>query len=142
MPCPFCMIAKHKLPATVIYENKTVIAFLDKNPVSQYHTLIVPKTHYKDIYEIDNDSLKDISVTAKKIASAYKKTLKIKAVNLLNASGKAAQQSVFHFHLHLVPRRENDGLDLWFESKSRAGKTPGIDPIVLDKLKAELKNKQ
>ncbi len=140
MKCPFCMIIENKLPATVVYENKSVIAFLDKNPVSPYHTLIVPKTHYSDIYEIDDASLRNISVTAKKLALAYKNALGIKAVNLLNASGKAAQQSVFHFHTHLVPRKEKDGLDLWFKPKKKNDKSSGINPAILKKLKAELKN--
>ena len=134
------MIIENKLPATVVYENKTVIAFLDKDPVSRYHTLIVPKTHYNSIYEIDNESLRNISVAAKKLALAYRKTFGIKAVNLLNASGKSAQQSVFHFHVHLIPRKEKDGLDLWFKSKNKDNKIPSMSPIALKKLKAELKS--
>ena len=115
--CVFCRIVKGIEPSWTVYEDDLVKAFFDINPVSEGHTLIVPKKHYETIYTIPEKELKRIIVVAKKIAEIYKKALQVNAVNILHASGKEAQQSVFHFHIHLVPRRENDGLNLWYEQK-------------------------
>ncbi len=115
--CVFCRIVKGIDPSWTIYEDNLVKAFLDINPASEGHTLIIPKKHYETIYTIPDKELKRIIVVAKKIAKIYKKALQVNAVNILHASGKEAQQDVFHFHIHLVPRRENDGLNLWYEPK-------------------------
>lgn len=118
--CVFCKIADHSLKSWTVYEDELVMAFFDAAPVSQCHTLIIPKKHYENIYDIDEKSLDRIMRVAKKLALAYKKALGVRAVNLLSASGKEAQQSVAHFHLHLVPRKEDDGLDLWFKPDKKA----------------------
>jgi len=115
--CVFCRIAKGIEPSWTVYEDDLVKAFLDINPASEGHTLIIPKKHYETIYTIPDETLKRIIVIAKRIAKVYRKALRVNAVNILHASGKEAQQDVFHFHIHLVPRRKNDGLNLWYESK-------------------------
>jgi Diadenosine tetraphosphate (Ap4A) hydrolase and other HIT family hydrolases len=104
----------------IVYEDDSIMAFLDINPVSEGHTLIIPKKHYENIFDIENLALDKIVRAAKRLASAYKDAFNVNAVNLLNASGAAAQQSVSHFHLHLVPRQENDGLDFWFHGKGES----------------------
>ncbi len=119
MECIFCMIASHNAEAKIIYEDDAVIAFLDANPVSDGHTLVIPKKHYEDIFGIDTKTIERIAAVTKKITKIYNNSLGIDAVNLLNASGRSAQQSVFHFHLHIIPRHENDGLDLWFHGDHR-----------------------
>lgn len=117
--CVFCKIIKDEIKPLLIYEDKSVMAFLDVNPVSEGHTLIVPKEHYENIFDISIDVIKEVSVVAKSLAEKYKLKLGATGVNLLNASGKDAQQSVFHFHLHLVPRYKDDGMDLWFHNYSK-----------------------
>jgi len=114
--CIFCKIVKGEIPSKKIYENEKVLAFLDINPISRGHLLIIPKKHFENIYEIKDSYLKEIINIAKIIAESLKKSLNATGVNILHASGKDAQQSVFHFHIHLVPRYKNDGLNVWPKS--------------------------
>ena len=117
--CGFCRIVNGEKESWTVYEDDLVKAFLDINPISEGHTLIISKKHYENIYDIPENILKRIVVVTKKLAKAYVCALNVKGVNVLHASGKEAQQSVFHFHLHLVPRHPNDGLDLWYKSQPR-----------------------
>jgi len=114
--CIFCKIVKGEIPSKKIYENERVLAFLDINPISKGHFLIIPKKHFENIYEIEDTYLKEIIDIIKIIAKSLKKSLNATGVNILHASGKDAQQSVFHFHIHVVPRYKNDGLDTWPKS--------------------------
>lgn len=115
--CVFCRIVRGMEPSWTVYEDDLVKAFLDINPASEGHTLIIPKKHYETIYTIPDEELGRIMVVAKKIAKVYRKALQVNAVNVLHASGREAQQDVPHFHIHLVPRRRGDGLNLWYEGK-------------------------
>jgi len=116
MDCIFCKIVKGEAPAKKVYENEKVLAFLTIGPISRGHLLVIPKKHFENIFDIDEDYLKEIIFATKKISQKLKKNLKADGVNILHASGKDAQQSVFHFHLHLVPRYKNDGIDTWPKS--------------------------
>jgi histidine triad (HIT) family protein len=115
--CTFCEIVKGNLPSTKVYEDDQVLAFLDINPVAENHTLIIPKKHYVNLFDITEKALKHLIVATKRITSMYQSDYSIEAVNLLNASGVEAQQSVFHFHFHLVPRSKEDGLNLFLLPK-------------------------
>jgi len=106
--CLFCKIVNNEIPAYKIYEDDLVLAFLDIHPMSKGHTLIIPKKHAKDIFDLDEETLKRISSTAKKIAQKMKDSLAADGVNLYHASGAHAEQTVFHFHLHVVPRKKDD----------------------------------
>lgn len=110
--CIFCEIAKKNIPAKIVYESDRVIAFLDINPLTVGHTLVVPKLHVPSIFETDETINREIFETAQKISLKMKERIQADGVNLLHASGKAAEQSIPHFHLHVVPRREGDGLNL------------------------------
>lgn len=114
--CIFCKIAKGEVPSRKIYENKKVIAFLDVNPISKGHTLVIPKKHFENIFEINESDLKEIISASKRISLLLKDKLNAKGINILHASGKEAQQSVFHFHIHIIPRYQNDKLDTWPKS--------------------------
>lgn len=116
--CIFCKIAKKEIPAQTVFENKDVIAFLDVNPVTKGHILVIPKEHYADVFDIPEEILKEIAVVAKKLSQQCKKKLPCDGVNILNASGKEAQQSVFHFHMHVVPRYADEKLNLWFHNEA------------------------
>lgn len=111
MACIFCKISKKKAKAYIVYENKDTIVFLDKGSATKGHALIVPKRHYRDIYDISQNTLKELIVTSKKIAILYKKKLGVGAIDIAHASGKGSGQSVFHFHLHLIPRYKGDGIN-------------------------------
>ncbi len=112
--CIFCKIVKGEMPCHKVWEDEDFLAFLDVNPVVEGHVLVIPKKHYKDIFETPLDIVRKINVVCKNIALILKEKLGINDVNILNASGKNAQQSVFHLHYHVVPRKRKDGLDLWF----------------------------
>lgn len=113
--CVFCKIIKNK-ESLKIYEDEKTICLLDINPISKGHCLVIPKEHFRDIFDIDDECLKNIISVSKKVSTALKQKLGSTGVNILHASGESAQQSVFHFHLHLIPRYKDDGLDTWPKS--------------------------
>lgn len=117
MDCIFCEIVKKNIPAKIIHETEHTLAFLDVNPVVPGHVLVVPKKHCLDITDCDPLILKEIMLECQKIAQALKLKLNASGVNVLNASGASAQQSVFHLHFHVVPRYDNDNLNLWFHGR-------------------------
>jgi len=111
--CIFCKIINKKEPAKIIYEDKDVICFLP-NKVEVYgHTLIASKKHYVDLYDIPEDILSKLVRVAKKLTLSYQKKINATGANLMHASGIDGEQSVFHFHFHLLPRFKNDGLSTW-----------------------------
>lgn len=117
--CIFCKIVKKELPAFIFYEDESVIGFLDINPLVEGHTLVVPKTHYESIFDIDEEALQKIISVSQKISKRIKEALRVEGVNLINASGVVAGQSVPHFHLHIIPRKAEDEINLasWWRSK-------------------------
>ncbi len=116
MDCIFCKIVKGDIPSYKVYEDELVYAFLDIHPWSKGHTLIIPKKHFKDLTDIDNENLAQITAVAKQLTSTYADRLGADGFNLLNSSGAAAQQDVFHFHMHLIPRYEDNSLHITGEN--------------------------
>ena len=114
MDCIFCKIITKQAPAHILRETEDLLCFLDINPVSKGHLLIIPKKHYLDVCETPEDELKRMIIMAKDMGKLVKGRLKADGFNILNACGRAAQQSVFHTHFHVVPRYENDPFSLWF----------------------------
>ncbi len=110
--CIFCKIINKEIPTDIIYENDKVLAFLDIFPTSLGHTLIIPKKHFINVYDIEEDYLTEIIKVTRKLALAYKEIFGIDNLQLIHNAGKYGQQEVFHFHLHLIPRHEGDGIDL------------------------------
>lgn len=101
MDCIFCKIVKKEIPAKVIYEDDIVIAYLDIHPYSNGHTLIIPKKHYTDLMDIDNDTLLHIMEVARKIKGLLEKALHIDGITLIQNNGEV--QEIKHYHLHLKP---------------------------------------
>ena len=112
MDCLFCNIIFGDISSYKVYEDDLVYAFLDIRPFSKGHTLIIPKAHCSDLIDIDILSLNRVVEVAKNLADSYITKLHADGFNLLNSSGVAAQQDVFHFHLHLIPRYENGSLHI------------------------------
>jgi len=105
----FEKIINREIPAHIIYEDDRIISFLDVSPFTKGHTLVVPKKPYKDIFEIDEETLKHLIAVAKKISTLIMASpLSPKGINLLNNNKETAGQTVFHFHLHIIPRYEED----------------------------------
>lgn len=108
--CIFCKIVNGEIPSAKVFENEEVLAFLDISQVTKGHTLIIPKKHCENVFELDEATAQAIFKEVPKVASALKKTFQPLGLNLLQNNGKAADQSVFHFHIHLLPRYgEEDG---------------------------------
>ena len=111
MDCIFCKIIKGEIPSYKIYEDENVYAFLDIAGDVDGHTLVIPKKHYESMIDCDEKTYKNVLLAVQKIAKHYVNDCGYKGVNIFNANDKCAQQSVFHFHVHIVPRKENDGID-------------------------------
>ena len=111
--CIFCKIVKKELPAIAVYENDRVLAFLDLKPVHVGQTLVIPKNHSSNIYEIEESDLQAVALGVQKVAQAIKKGLGADGVNIIMNNEKAAGQVIFHPHIHVIPRFEGDGLELW-----------------------------
>jgi histidine triad (HIT) family protein len=110
--CIFCKIVAGEAQSWKVYENDSVYAFLDIHPVSEYHTLIIPKKHYENIFDIPEKELTDVMLVVKKLAGLYHTQLGINHLQIINSSGAEAQQHVFHIHFHIVPRQRGDGQDV------------------------------
>jgi histidine triad (HIT) family protein len=110
--CIFCKIIAGEIPCFKLYEDEGTLAFMDINPANEGHALVIPKEHSADVYAITDAALSSTVVTVKNVAAAIAKTLSPDGVNLVQANGPAAAQSVFHFHMHVLPRRNGDELKL------------------------------
>jgi len=109
--CIFCKIANKEIPCYKIYEDDLVLAFLDINPVVAGHVLVIPKKHFENIFDIEEGYLKSIIGAAKTISIKMKESLGVEGVNLYQANGSIAGQTVFHFHLHILPQTAGDRVD-------------------------------
>ncbi|MBS3112161.1 HIT domain-containing protein [Candidatus Woesearchaeota archaeon] len=126
--CSFCKIIVGKLSSNKIYETEKILAFapLKEDIIAKGHMLVIPKKHYADFYDIPKEELHHIVDAIKIISQKLKQKYNTDGINLLHASGKAAQQSCFHFHIHLIPRSQNDGLDTWPKTGYKEGNFPGV----------------
>ena len=111
--CIFCKIVRGELPSFKVYEDEHVLAFLDINPVNPGHTLVIPKKHSTDIFEIDEEAWGHVMQTSKRIAHALESALSPTGVNLTMNNRAGAGQVVFHAHVHVMPRLPKDGRKLW-----------------------------
>lgn len=112
--CVFCKINDGAIPASWVYRDHMVMAFMDIQPVNQGHTLLVPTAHAPNIADLDDSTTARLFALARRITRSLYKTLECDGVNWLVADGEAAGQEVFHFHLHLIPRRHSDGFGFRF----------------------------
>ncbi|MFX1276820.1 MAG: HIT family protein [Promethearchaeota archaeon] len=106
--CIFCDIVDRKIPAKIIYENDKVLAFLDIFPIFEGHTILIPKNHYHNIEDIKESDLMELIKVVKILAVHIHKKLNIEGYNILQNNFKAAGQEINHFHIHIIPRIEND----------------------------------
>ena len=107
--CVFCKIRDGLIPATRIYDDERTMVIMDINPINSGHCLVIPKAHAATVWEAEPADLQAAITTAKKVALSIRDALKPDGLNMLQANGPAAFQSVPHYHLHLIPRWENDG---------------------------------
>ncbi|MBI2548967.1 HIT family protein [Candidatus Woesearchaeota archaeon] len=120
--CIFCKIGTGIIPAARVYEDKTVMAFLDINPAAKGHTLVIPKNHYEKLSQIPEGELSLLMHGVQQVAKQMEKTLKPEGMNILVNVSKAAGQEVPHIHVHVIPRKQGDKVDLgWDHEQYEAG---------------------
>ena len=130
--CIFCNIAKGKIPSATIYEDHYFRVMMDINPATKGHCLIVPKEHYDNVYDLDGETAGRLFSLATCIARALRDALGCQGLNIVQNNGRIAGQTVFHFHLHLIPRYEGDGV--------KFGYTPHTcDPEELEEIRKAIK---
>ena len=115
--CIFCKIVHKQALASVIYEDETVIVFLDIRPLNMGHTLVIPKTHFVDIFDTPEKDLSQVHKIAKIVSCAVKKATDADGISIIQQNGKAAGQDIFHIHVHIVPRFDGQKLPPFNELK-------------------------
>lgn len=133
--CIFCKIANGDIPSETIYEDERFRVILDLAPAAKGHALILPKDHFANLYEIDDDVLAGASLVARKVARAMKAGLDCDGLNIVQNNGELAGQTVFHYHMHVIPRYTDDGQVIgWKPGKT----TPEGQAQIASKIRAEL----
>ena len=133
--CIFCKIVTGQIPSTKIYEDQAVFAFLDVNPVSDGHTLVVPKAHFEKLHDCPAELLTKTATPLGKIAKAVCDATNADGYNVLCNNGRSAGQLVGHLHFHIIPRRDNDGVfDKWPAYKYEQGKIEQIGRKICENL--------
>ena len=115
--CVFCSISSGEIPSAILFENSEFKVILDAFPSGVGHTLIFPKEHIEDVYEMDADTASKLFAFVTVVARALKKVLNCDGMNLIQNNGEVAGQTVFHFHMHLIPRFKGDGLRFGWPTK-------------------------
>jgi histidine triad (HIT) family protein len=110
--CIFCKIVAGELPATIVDEDERTISFMDISPATRGHALVIPREHSPDLLSVEHEDLSAVALAAQRLAGMLKQRLGADGVNLLNSCGAVAFQTVFHFHVHVIPRYEGDPLRL------------------------------
>ena len=125
--CIFCKIANGEIPSSTIYEDDFFRVILDLSPATKGHALILPKQHMANIFEMDDTTAERVFVLAKRIAKAMKATLNCDGLNIVQNNGEVAGQTVFHFHMHIIPRYDNDGQHItWIPGTSETEEREAI----------------
>jgi len=130
----FCKIVKKQLPASIVYEDQAVIAFLDIRPLTMGHTLVIPKTHYVDILDIPEETLTQVHLVTKKVSIPIKEATRADGISIIQQNGRAAGQDIFHLHIHVVPRFEGQKLP-------RFGELKEVERAKLDEMAERIKEK-
>lgn len=129
--CIFCKINKGEIPSTTIYEDDDFKVMLDINPASRGHAVILPKNHAADLFELEDEDAEKLFKVARKCAKAMKEVLHCDGINVLQNNGEAAGQTVFHLHVHLIPRYKGDTVNISWE--------PGTPEENVAELAAQIK---
>ena len=133
--CIFCKIANGVIPSHTLYEDEDFRVIFDLGPATKGHALILPKCHYDNIYSLEEDKAAKVFVLAKKMAGAMTEAFSADGFNVIQNNGETAGQSVFHFHMHLIPRYQgDDALKLWKAGKAEDGELAELEKKVKEYL--------
>lgn len=131
MTCVFCDIVSGSTPAHLVWEDNTTLAFLDINPAADGHTLVIPKIHASDIFEIEPDRIADVARTVQRVANLLKERVNPEGITLFQANGAAGWQDIFHLHVHVVPRTSDDQLIRpWDSVPDRRSRLDGVHALL------------
>ena len=135
--CIFCKLANKDIPTNIIYEDEKFTVILDASPATKGHALILPKNHAANIYELPDEDAADIFVLAKKLATKMTEIPHCDGFNIVQNNGEVAGQTVFHFHMHLIPRYEGDnaGIAAWKQGTLE----DAVKALIIESVTAELK---
>lgn len=133
--CIFCKIAAGEIPSATIYEDEDFRVILDIEPASKGHALILPKEHYANLFELPDELAAKALVVAKKVITKMEKIVGCEGYNVVQNNGVAAGQTVFHFHVHLIPRYAEDGVNIKWEQGSLSDE---VKMDILEKMKQSL----
>ena len=131
--CIFCKIANGEIPSKTLHEDEEFRVILDLGPATKGHALILPKNHYKNVYELPDEAAASVMKLAKKMAVTMTEKLSCDGFNLVQNNGEAAGQTVFHFHMHLIPRYENDGQQIgWAAGESTSEELEAVKKLIVE----------
>ena len=130
--CVFCKIVNGDIPSNTIYENSEFKVIMDISPATKGHVLVLPKEHFKDIYDIDAETAGKLFQLAAVVARALKEVLHCDGLNIIQNNGEIAGQTVFHFHMHLIPRYEGDDVTVKWKEHS-------MDAEEMDRLRKDIR---
>ena len=131
--CIFCQIVKGELPSRVVMESETCMAFLDISPAGKGHTLVVPRQHYVDLFDIDPEVLGEVMKMSKEVGIFLDEKLSAEGSSLFQMNRSVGGQTIFHFHIHIVPRWQNDALvDPWIETPASDDLLSGVFHELMD----------
>ena len=116
--CIFCKIINKEIPCYKVYEDDLFLAFLDISQTTKGHTLVIPKKHFQNIFELEDTEKQNYLNVIQKVSTAIKKATNCEGINILNNNGEEAGQTVFHCHIHIIPRYSNDSFKIEFSSSS------------------------
>ena len=116
--CIFCKIINKEIPCYKVYEDDLFLAFLDISQTTKGHTLVIPKKHFQNIFELEDTEKQNYLNVIQKVSTAIKKATNCEGINILNNNGEEAGQTVFHCHIHMIPRYSNDSFKIEFSSSS------------------------
>ena len=134
--CIFCKIAKGEIPSATVYEDDDFRVIMDISPASEGHMIILPKEHAANVYELSDATASKIYVLAKKLATALKDELDCDGINILQNNGEAAGQTVFHLHMHIIPRYYSDDISIrWNQGKSDADSLAELSKSIGQRIK-------
>lgn len=135
MDCIFCKIIAGEIPCIKLYEDEDTLAFMDINPAADGHSLVIPRAHAPNIFDINADDIGKTAAVASKIATAVNAALSPDGINILQANGPGAAQSVHHFHFHIIPRSNGDRLMMnWEQMTGKMDHIAAIADRIIEKL--------
>lgn len=134
--CIFCKISKGEIPSATVYEDDDFRVIMDISPASEGHMIILPKEHAANVYELSDEVASKIYVLAKKLAVALKEELDCDGINILQNNEEAAGQTVFHLHMHIIPRYFGDDINIkWEPSESKSENLVELAKLIGDRIK-------